>query len=220
MQEKDFGKALKQKKVPILVLDQKWHRLFALTGKPDAVLRAERELTDLLERQGQMNNDLRDMKKLKKKLMGEIVANMEGTHAEKFGAAESKRLEENRRMIDELNDKIEEAEDLLLELPPRIKEKNEELMVESMNYCYTRLRINMQEADEIAEWIARIRKELKINIIKKHNREINSRQIYSYMHDIFGMEVLNLFDLKNEEVEERLEKKKKPKTEGKKTEKE
>ena len=70
MQEKDFGKALKQKKVPILVLDQKWHRLFALTGKPDAVLRAERELTDLLERQGQMNNDLRDMKKLKKKQIG------------------------------------------------------------------------------------------------------------------------------------------------------
>lgn len=87
-----------------------------------------------------------------------------------------------------------------------------------MEYCYTRLRMNMQEADDIAEWIVRIRKELKINIIKKQNREINSRQIYSYMHDIFGMEVLNLFDLKNEEVEERLEKKKKPEQEDKKPE--
>ncbi len=218
MQEKDFGKALKQKKVPILVLDQKWHRLFALTGKPDTVTRVERDLTDFLEQQGQLNNDLKDMKKLKKKLMEEIVANMEGTHAEKFGAAESKRLEENRRMIDELNEKIEASEDLLLELPSKIKEKNEELMIESMEYCYTRLRMNMQEADDIAEWIVRIRKELKINIIKKQNREINSRQIYSYMHDIFGMEVLNLFDLKNEEVEERLEKKKKPEQEDKKPE--
>lgn len=210
MQEKDFGRVLKQKKVPILVLDQKWHRLFALTGKPDDVVKAERELTELLGQQGQMNNDLKDMQKLKRQLMGEIVANMEGTHAEKFGAVESKRLEENRRLIDELNEKIEETEDKLLEFPKLIHAKNEELMIASMNYCYTRLRMNMQEADDIAAWIVKIRKELKINIIKKQNREINSRQIYSYMHDIFGMEILDLFDLKHEEVEERLEKKKKP----------
>ena len=40
---------------------------------------------------------------------------------------------------------------------------------------------------------------LKKNIIKKQNREINNKEIYSYMHDIFGRDVINLFDVKYEE---------------------
>ena len=38
-------------------------------------------------------------------------------------------------------------------------------------------------------------KKNKKNIIKKQNREINNRQIYSYMHDIFGAEVIDIFDM-------------------------
>ena len=36
---------------------------------------------------------------------------------------------------------------------------------------------------------------MKKNIIKKQNREINNREIYNYLHDILGPEVLDLFDL-------------------------
>lgn len=208
-EEKDFKAAIGQKKVPILVLDQKWHRLFALGGKPEPVLEVEAELNHLLEQQGQLNNDVKELKKLKKKLMDSIVANMEGTHEEKFGAQESRKLEEDRRLINEVNEKIEAAEDQLAELPQQIRDTNEKLMLETMDYCYAKLHANMTEAQEIADWITKVRKELKINIIKKQNREINGRQIYSYMHDIFGMEILDLFDLKHEEVEERLEKKRK-----------
>lgn len=208
-EEKDFKEALKEKKVPVLVLDQKWHRLFELGGKPEQVIQIESGLTHLLERQGQLNNDVKDMKKLKKKLMDSIVANMEGTNEEKFGAEESRKLEENRRLIDELNEKLAQAEDELLELPGLIRETNNQLMIETMRYCYQKLHTNIQEVEEITDWIAKVRRELKINIIKKQNREINGRQIYAYMHDIFGMEILNLFDLKYEEVEEHLDKKKK-----------
>lgn len=209
-EEKDFKNSLKDKRVPILVLDQKWHRLFALNGKSPEILRIEAELNKLVENQGQLNSDIKDMKKLKAKLMQSIVENMEGTHAENFGAIESKKLDEDRRLIDELNVKIADAEDKVLELPQLIKDKNEELMLESMNFCYEKLRTNMQEASEIAEWIVQVRKDLKKNIIKKQNREINNRQIYSYMHDIFGAEVIDLFDLKYEDVEQKLEKKKEP----------
>ncbi len=207
-EEKDFKNALKNKKVPILVLDQKWHRLFALSGKTDAIQKMESELNTLLERQGQLNNDVKDMKKAKARLMDSIVQNMEGTHAENSGAIESKKLEEDRRLIDELNEKISQAEDELLELPASIRTKNEELMLESMNFCYNRLRTNMEEAGEITDWIIKIRKDLKKNIIKKQNREVNNRQIYSYMHDIFGVEIIDLFDLKYEDVEQKFEKKK------------
>lgn len=207
MEEKDFENALKDKKVPILVLDQKWHRLFALSGKPEDVLAIESELNHLIERQGQLNNDLKDLKKLKNKLMDNIVVNMAGTHEENSGAIESKKLEEDKRLIDDVNAKIEAAEDELLELPKLIRDKDETLMLATMNFCYDKLRSNMKEADEIAEWISQVRRDLKKNIIKKQNREINNRQIYSYMHDIFGPSVIDLFDLVQEDVDEKLEKK-------------
>ena len=137
--DKEFLEALESRKVPILVLDQKWHRLFAL--------------------------------------------------------------------IDEVNVKMEEIEDELIELPRNINSANQKLMLESMRYCYERLRQNSKEADEITAWIDKVRVELKKNIIKKQNREINNRQIYSYMHDIFGVDILNIFDLRQED-EERLQGKK------------
>ena len=47
----------------------------------------------------------------------------------------------------------------------------------------------------------RLKTNKKKNIIKKQNREINSKEIYSYMHDIFGAQIIDIFDLKQEEQE-------------------
>ena len=73
-----FKGALYDKKVPILVLDQKWHRLFAIHGKSEEIKQFEEELNGLLARQGQANQDIKDLKKVKNNLMESIVANMEG----------------------------------------------------------------------------------------------------------------------------------------------
>ena len=51
--KKDFEAALKGKKVPLLVLDQKWHRLFAIHGKTDEISATEKELDELLKLQGE-----------------------------------------------------------------------------------------------------------------------------------------------------------------------
>ena len=74
--KKDFEAALKGKKVPLLVLDQKWHRLFAIHGKTDEISATEKELDELLKLQGKYNNELKNLKKLKSKIMSNIVANM------------------------------------------------------------------------------------------------------------------------------------------------
>ena len=55
--KKDFEAALKGKKVPLLVLDQKWHRLFAIHGKTDEISATEKELDELLKLQGKYNNE-------------------------------------------------------------------------------------------------------------------------------------------------------------------
>jgi hypothetical protein len=108
-------------------------------------------------------------------------------------------LDVNREQIDETKEKIDACEDELLEIPNKIKEANEELMIESMEYFYEKLRVNKQEAAEIDEWITQVRIDLKKNIIRKQNREINNREMYAYLHDIFGPEVLDLFDVEYSE---------------------
>ena len=193
--EEDFKKALIGKKVPLLVLDQKWHRLFAIHGKTDQIREIETQLDRYLAEQGQCNNDLEDLKKLKSKLMSNIVQNMDGTTEIADSVSRQKKLDDDKRMIDEINEKVENLEDRLLELPKLINETNESLMLMSMDYFSEKIITNREESKEIEEWISGIRIELKKNIIKKQNRDINNREIYAYLHDIFGAEVLDLFGI-------------------------
>lgn len=199
MDELFFKAALKSVKVPILVLDQKWHRLFAISGKPESVKEKEVQLNELLQLQGKLTQEIKDLKAVKNKLMQGIVVNMDGADGNDSSAEHAKKLDDNKRLIEETNERIAADEDQLLDIPRNIKEVNEELMMLTMSFCYEKLRINANEIQEITDWITNVRIELKKNIIKKQNREINNKEIYSYMHDIFGRDVINLFDVKYEE---------------------
>lgn len=189
-ERQDFKSALIGKTVPLLVLDQKWHRLFAVHGKTDEIKELESKLNTLLAEQGRLNNRLKELKKLKGRLLDEIVQGMEDKEA---------KVEENKRLIDEINEKLEECEETLMDIPHEIRETNDALMLLSMDYFYEKIRVNQTESVEIEEWINQVRIDLKKNIIRKQNRDINNREIYAYLHDIFGAEVINIFDIKYDE---------------------
>lgn len=201
MDEQQFQEALQKVKIPILVLDQKWHRLFALGGKPDGVKDVEASLNERLRRQGKLTQELKEYKKIKNNLMQSVVANMEGIDQEKANDVVTRKLDEDRRLLDEVKEKIAAYEDELLDIPKDIHKLNGQLMMQTMTFCYEKLRSNTAEADEIAAWIKNIRVELKKNIIRKQNREINNKEIYAYMHDIFGKDVINLFDVRYDDFE-------------------
>lgn len=198
MERQAFTEALAKTKIPILVLDQKWHRLFALDGKPERVVELESQLKEILERQGRLNQKLKELKKVKSSLMQNIVEHMDAADDEK---QHNRQMDENKRLIEEVKDKIAANEDALLDIPKEIQTCNDALMMETMTFCYDRLRTNYKEAEEIAEWIKKVRVELKKNIIRKQNREINNKEIYAYMHDIFGKDIINLFDVRNDDVD-------------------
>ena len=195
----DFKSAMIKKTVPLLVLDQKWHRLFAVHGKTDEIKTLEAKLNKLLSEQGKLNNKLKDLKRLKGKLLDDIVLNMDDMEDKMSEAAREKKQEENKRLVDEVNEQIDACEEELVDIPYQIRETNDELMLLSMDYFYEKIRINQQEAAEIDEWINQIRVDLKKNIIRKQNREINNREMYAYLHDIFGPEVIDIFDIKYDE---------------------
>ncbi len=192
MADRDFTTAISKIKVPMLILDQKWHRLFALGGKPEQVKELEKQENDLLKREAELKKELKDLKKVKENLMASVMSNMEGT-----SDLVSKKLDDDKRLLEECKERIESNEEELSVLPQQTDDVNRELMLATMDYCYDKLRTNSTEAEEITNWIKDVRVQLKKNVIRKHNREINNKEIYSYMHDVFGMEVLNLFDMQN-----------------------
>lgn len=198
--EEEFKEALLGKKVPVLVLDQKWHRLFAIHGKTDEIKEVEAELNKVLAEQGKITNEVKELKKLKSQLMSNIVENMDDSVDGESVKSREKKLDEDKRLIDEINEKVDAKEDYLLEIPNLIKSTNEKLMLLSMDYFYSKIRINQEESKEIEDWITNIRVELKKNIIRKQNRDINNREIYSYLHDILGAEVLDLFDIQYDDA--------------------
>lgn len=182
-----FTQAINSVKVPILILDNKWHKMFGKMNPTKDIVNLEKELSILLKEQGKLVNENKELKKIKKDLMSDIVANMDG---------ENKKLSDNKRLINDVNDKLANNEDRLMELPRQIDSVNKKLMLNTMEMCYERLQENTAEIEEIGEWIKDIRIQLKRNIIKKQDKEIYNSELYSYMHDIFGPEVMEIFDMK------------------------
>jgi len=194
--EEVYKPALNGKKIPTLTLDNKWHRLFTQTKSTPEIKVYEEQLNDLLKRQGKLNTEVKEVKKIKTKLMNEIVEKMDTLNGAEPLPEENQYLEDHKRLINECNEKLDMHQDELLDLPKEIDEVNYQLMLETMESCYETLRKNTKDIDEIAEWVAKIRVELKKKLIYKQEKEIMNQELYAYMHDIFGANVIEIFDMK------------------------
>lgn len=197
MQRKEdvYRPALIGKKLPILTLDNKWYKLFANIGTNNNIKRLEGELNELLKRQGKLTTESKDIKAIKKKLVAEIVPMVDDLEQSNDNSL-FKKLDEKKRLIEDCNDKLDGYKEELVEIPARIEQVNLELMVATMEFCYDVIQRNTDEIQDIAKWIATIRDELKENIIKKQEKEIKNHDIYAYMHTIFGIDVMDIFDLR------------------------
>ncbi|MCR5118240.1 MAG: hypothetical protein K6B44_01305 [Lachnospiraceae bacterium] len=184
-----FRPALTGKKIPIISLDNKWYKLMAGIEHTPEMKELEDKLKELLKRQGKINSELKEIKKQKAELMEDIVGVMDSENSDE-------KQEEYKKKIDECNVKMDKYQDELLDLPKEINEVNMELMLDTMEICYDIIQENTDRIKEIADWITNVRIELKKNVVRKQECELKNQQMYSYMHDIFGAEVIDIFDMK------------------------
>ena len=188
-----YKPALYGKNIPILPLDNKWYKLISGYEKSPQMIEDENAIKELLKKQGRLNTSIKDMKKLKNKFMNDIVGSMDDDPDEKISI---------KQRIEECNQKIDEYQDELLDIPKELNELNYRLMLATMELCYESIAENTSYINEMGDWIANIRRELKKNVIRKQEKELKNQQIYSYMHDIFGPQVIDIFDMKyNPETE-------------------
>ncbi len=192
-----FQTALTGKSIPLLTLDNKWHQLFtqAQAEIPADIRRGEEKLNELIKRQGKLTTESKDIRRLKKKLMNEIMEMAEEAGGNPDSKIE-KKMDENRRLINDCNEKLEAYQEELRLLPEEIESTNHRLMLTTMDICYRKILANTNEIDQINEWVKEIRVEIKKNLIRKEESEKSNFDLYSYMHDIFGAEVIEIFDMK------------------------
>ncbi|MCI9462421.1 MAG: hypothetical protein HFI48_00855 [Lachnospiraceae bacterium] len=195
VKEESFKAALSGKKIPILTLDNKWHKLFTQTEATPAVQSLEKRLTDLVKRQGKLNTESKDIKKIKRKLMDEIMMIADELTKEPDNRKLLKDMTEHSRLVKECNEKLEAYEAELVSLPREMDKVNRELMLASMEICYQKIRENTKEIDEIDAWVKQTRRELKKKLVRKQEKEDVNNGLYAYMHDIFGADVIELFDM-------------------------
>ena len=181
--------ALRGKEVPILVLDLRWHTLFPKGSKPDDIRELEDRLNKLLNRQGYLVNDLKDLKKTKRKLMDGIVASM--------GDSESKREKKGKsqqRLLLEIKERIKDESDELMDLPREIKWINEELLIAGAVYCFERLANGDEQLEELNKDIGELKEILREKTEYKNDLESSMDSAYSLMHGLLGHDVMNLYD--------------------------
>ena len=187
--------ALKGKHIPILTLDNKWHLLFGEEGVPDEAQELADEVNDLLALQSRLREKTKEVKRLKKKLLEEIIPLRQRMMADGEGGAAETMLNKHTQLINECNEKIDELEEQQIGLPQKIYDANYELMLKTMETCYVQMHVNTEDIKEINDWIRETRVELKKQIVHKQESEVENYNIYSYMHQIFGPEVIDLFDM-------------------------
>ena len=191
-EEEEYRAALAGKKIPILTLDNNWHKLFTQDQENEEIKALEERLNEYLKQQGKANSEIKSLNSYKKKLMNEIVAIMELPDSKE----KERKMSENKRLIEETNVKLEDYRDEMLELPRLIDDTNYELMIVTMHVCYDKIQQNTQEIEAINGWIQDFRNQLKRKVLQKQQREVMNDELYSYMHAIFGPDVIEMFDMK------------------------
>lgn len=192
-----FFQGIHASKIPVVVLDERWYQMFNAIEKPRLVKDLEDEVNMLLKKQGQVNNDLKEVKKIKNKLMQEIVEQMEvsGEDNEK-NQKRNKTMEKNQKLILECNEKLEALEDEQFDIPHKLREANEKLIVAGMEIAYIHLQKGKEEEQRLANWIAKARAELRKQMLLKQEIEDNNVMIYNNMHDILGAQLMEVLDNK------------------------
>lgn len=191
MAKKDFEIQI-DKSIHLLVLDKKWHELFK-NKKPLKVQSLEKELNELLKRQGKLTNELKDYQNLKKKMMDEIVQNMGGTYDDTDKKAR-KKLDRNRNYIEQINKKLENYEKELGLIPDKILEKNKQLVSATMNSFYLTMLKKKDKSVELENTVAELKEKIQNLIIERDEAKEEYQQLYGYIHDVVGASIIEQYD--------------------------
>ncbi|MBQ9699180.1 MAG: hypothetical protein IJV71_01015 [Lachnospiraceae bacterium] len=183
----DILDRIKRCKLPLLTLDIKWQAIFNTPDKSDEIAKLEKELNKLLKSQGRINTDMKDLKKLKKQLMNEIMVNMDSPDDSRA----RKKVQKSKELIEDINDKLILLEDEELDIPGSMSDINARLALESMSEIMDVFEENEEEIEELEEWIKETRAELKERVMVLQKKKDANARMEKYLTDMFDSDIIN-----------------------------
>ena len=181
-----------RKSIPVLIVNKDWHDLF-MGKKPAKIQAAEKRLEVLVKKYSQVKQELKEYEGLKKQLLEGILADMNSISEESTDQLE-KKMETNTSLIQDLNARMDEGGDLLLDLPHQIDECNKELIFQTAEFFYPKLIENTKEYQLLAEEINDLRRRLRAKLERRVEIEERNDAIYQKLHQILGAELLDELD--------------------------
>lgn len=188
-EEEKFLNRFQNIEAPILFLDERWMTMFPNSEKSKEVQQIEKELKEAFVYQAKLSEDLKVAEETKKKLMDRIIKNM---RVAQISEEEAMLQDKSQEFIREINDRITELEMEYEVMPQRIKNLNENLLRESMRYCYRKMKVNQENLQKQDELIKEAKALLEQRKAKKKEMQRQMESMYVFMHRIFGREVLQM----------------------------
>ena len=182
----DILEQLKRSKLPALTLDIRWLSIFNNEDKPAKIAKLEKKVNEALKSRGRITTDKKDLIKVKKRLMNEIVQNMnspENTRADK-------KIKKSKELIEEINDKLILLEDEELDLPSKFDEANAELALESMKEIFDRYEENEDDIETLEEWIEETKLELKKRVALLYQKKEDNEKMDKYLSDLIDGDII------------------------------
>ena len=186
-------KVLRKNNISILILDERWNKLFASTEKTPEILGCEVKLRELLKEQARLTAESKDIVLKKKKCMDRILQLTTEVY-EKNNEEAKKEMQESEKEILRINERAIQIEEELDSIPEAIREANLELLEYTVNIVYFKMRSNQRRVKELEMLIEEAHKKLKEYIEEKGTLAEDHTDTYSYFHDLLGGEELEKLD--------------------------
>ena len=186
-------KVLRKNDISLLILDERWNRLFENTQKTPQIVVCEEKLKALIKDEARLMAEGREISANKKKHMGRIIK-LTPAVFEKNDAGAVKEMEYCQKEIKRINERLSKIEEELDGLPDKKKRANLELLEQTINAVYFKIRFSSKRVGELEKLIEEERDKLKAYIDEKEVLLKGDTDIYSYFHDLLGGEELERLD--------------------------
>lgn len=186
-------KVLRKNNISLLILDERWNKLFANTVKTPLIERCEQRLKELLKEEARLVAEQRENTASKKLHMDKIIK-LTPLVFGKNDANAKKEMQLSENEIKRINVRSEKILELLEEMPERIKQANLELLEQTVIIVYFKIRTSAKRVEELEKLIEETRTRLKEYIDEKESLSQDDTDIYSYFHDLLGGEELEKLD--------------------------
>lgn len=186
-------KILRKNNISLLILDERWNKLFATTPKTPAIEHCEQRLKELLKEEVRLIAEQKEIAAAKKQHMDNII-NLTPAVFEKNDENAKKQMQNSESEIKRINERSKRIVEQLEEMPERIKQANLELLEQTVIIVYFKIRSSGKRVEELEKLIEESRARLKEYIDEKESLSQDDTDIYSYFHDLLGGEELEKLD--------------------------